>query len=176
MFILVSEPPIVKEPIINRIKVLSRRQYHALKESTKLKIGMLLMLFCYGPIVIFELYIMTWLRSFQGGLIEDENQVYNLYQYQGIAGCVAAIVILGFLGKLADILSIKVLLPITLLVRSLLFFMAFRINDPTKLPFYFIMPLVHVSYFGVLVTFDAYLTKMYPADLRGMMNSCQGIC
>ena len=38
------------------------------------------------------------------------------------------------------------------------------------------MPLLHVSYFAVLMTFDAYLTKMYPADLRGMMNSCQGIC
>jgi len=98
--------------------------------------------------------------------------VYNLYQYQGIAGCVSAIVILGFLGKLADIISIKVLLPITLLVRALLFFLAFQITDPTKLPFYFIMPLLHVSYFAVLMTFDAYLTKMYPADLRGMMNSC----
>ena len=35
--------------------------------------------------------------------------------------------------------------------------------------------MLHVSYYGVVMTFEAYLTKMYPSDLRGMMNSCQGI-
>ena len=53
--------------------------------------------------------------------------------------------------------------------------MAFKIDDPSKLPFYFIVPMLHVSYYGVVMTFEAYLTKMYPSDLRGMMNSCQGI-
>jgi hypothetical protein len=53
--------------------------------------------------------------------------------------------------------------------------MAFKIDDPSKLPFYFIVPMLHVTYYGVVMTFEAYLTKMYPSDLRGMMNSCQGI-
>ena len=79
--------------------------------------------------IVFEIYIMSWLRSFNkdGGPLPDENDVYNLYQYQGIAGCGAAFVLLGFVGKLADTLSPKVFLPITLLVRALFFFMAFKI-------------------------------------------------
>jgi hypothetical protein len=31
--------------------------------------------------IVFEIYIMSWLRSFnvEGGPIEDENEVYRLY-------------------------------------------------------------------------------------------------
>lgn len=124
--------------------------------------------------MVFEIYIMSWLRSFnvEGGPLPDGNDVYTLYQYQGIAGCAAAFLMLGFVGKLADTLPPKVFLPIMLLIRAIFFFMAFKIKDPSNLPFYFIVPMLHVSYFGVVMTFKAYLTKMYPSDLRGMMNSC----
>ena len=53
--------------------------------------------------------------------------------------------------------------------------MAFKIDDPSSFTFYLIVPMLHVSYFSVVMTFEAYLTKMYPKDIRGMMASCQGI-
>jgi hypothetical protein len=90
-------------------------------------------------------------------------------------GCTAAFLLLGFVGKLADSVPPKIFLPVTFMIRGLLFLAAYTIKDPTKWLFYIVLPLMHVGYYAVVMTFEAYLTKMYPSEVRGMMNSCQGI-
>ena len=42
---------------------------------------MVLVIFVGGPMVIFEIFIMSWLRAFnvEGGPIKDEDEVYKLY-------------------------------------------------------------------------------------------------
>ena len=49
-------------------------------------VGMILTMFCGqgGPIVMFSIFIMNWLRSFnvenfEGGPLKNENEVYHLY-------------------------------------------------------------------------------------------------
>ena len=49
------------------------------------------------------------------------------------------------------------------------------INDPSHFTYYLVMPMLHVSFYAVVMTFEAYLTKMYPKEIRGMMSSCQGV-
>lgn len=167
---MIDEPPegIPKRPIFKSIKSLSIKQYKALKRDKKLMVGMILIIFIRGPQVLQEIYIMSWLRSFNGG----NDQVYSLYQYQGIAGCIGAFFILSFVGTLADKFSPKIVVPAMLLLRSFFYFLTFTIVDPTRFPFYFIVPMIHVSFYAVYTTFDAYLTQMYPDDLKGMMSSC----
>jgi hypothetical protein len=101
--------------------------------------------------------------------------VYKLYEFQGIAGCLATFLFAGPIGKLSDLVSPKTFLPIMFLARSLNFFLAFKINDPNKLPFYVIAPMLHVTFHFVNMSYQAYLTKMYPGEIRGMMTSVQSI-
>ena len=53
--------------------------------------------------------------------------------------------------------------------------MASLIDDPSHWTYYLVMPMLHVSFYAVVMTFEAYLTKMYPKEIRGMMSSCQGV-
>ena len=83
--------------------------------------------------IIFEIYIMSWLQGFYNentGPIFDHDEVNSLYQYQGIAGCTSAFLLLAFVGKLIDTFSARVLLPLSFLTRGLLFFMTYLIKDP----------------------------------------------
>lgn len=67
MVILISEPPEQnksKDGAIKRIKSLSINSYKACKFNPNLKLGLLLEMFSGGPMVIFEIYIMSWLNGF----------------------------------------------------------------------------------------------------------------
>ena len=85
------------------------------------------------------------------GPIYDIDNVYTLYQAQGIIGCGLAFVLLGFVGKLTDKISIKYMLPIGLFMRAVVFFLVYNMSDPTIWYFYIIVPLLHVSYYGVVI-------------------------
>ena len=136
---------------------------------------MFFVIFSKGPLVFYTIFIMSWIRSFQGEVLADESEVYKLYQYQGIAGCLACFLTLGFFGKLADKISPKIFLPLTFIVRAVSFFMAFKIKDPRNWPFYLIAPFMHLTYHLVIMVYQAYLTQMYPREILGMMNSFNGI-
>lgn len=72
-------------------------------------------------------------------------------------------------------MSIKISLPIMLLLRAASWFSLYTIKDPNSWFFFLMVPLVHVMYFATKITAESYITKMYPKDIRGMMNSFYGI-
>ena len=85
-------------------------------------------------------------------------------------GCGAAFLLLGFVGKLADTLSIKIMMPATLLVRAIFFFITCRMKDPfNDWSFYLVVPMIHVSYYACTIVLIGYIQKMYPKEIRGML-------
>ena len=114
-----------------------------------------------GPIVMFEIYIMSWLMGFYNkdeGPIYELDKVYSLYQIQGVAGCCAAFLCLGFVGKISDKVSIRITLPVSLLFRAMIFFLITRIKNPGEGPWYYIsVPFLHVSYYSVIIIQYSYI-------------------
>jgi uncharacterized membrane protein YjfL (UPF0719 family) len=67
MLLMISEPPervCSKDGMSKRIKTLSVNSYKACKYNHNLILGLLLEMFSGGPMVIFEIYIMSWLNGF----------------------------------------------------------------------------------------------------------------
>jgi hypothetical protein len=90
-----------------------------------------------------------------------------------VGNCVS-FVLLIVIGKLTDKISVRCLLPFALLFRSLMFFLASRIDNPDSTKFYCTMAFVYVSYYFVIVVHLSYLAKIYPKDIRGMCNAMAG--
>lgn len=135
-------------------------------------------MFSGGPMVIFEIYIMSWLNGFQNsetGPIYTDNDKMLLYQYQGIAGCLGSFILLYFVGTLTDKISAKVTLPISFLIRGSVFCIAYFVEDPNGWMFHIVTPLLYVCQYSVVIILMSYLNKMYPKDIRGMMTSVQGL-
>mmetsp|Transcript_5999 Transcript_5999/g.9722 ORF Transcript_5999/g.9722 Transcript_5999/m.9722 type:complete len:98 (+) Transcript_5999:571-864(+) len=95
----------------------------------------------------------------------------NLYQIQGIIGCIINVVFLIFIGKLIDVVSIKILLPLGCMFGAALFMGMYVMKDPTQPIYYVVAPLIHMGYFFVLIILMAYIQKMYPKEVRGMLTS-----
>lgn len=135
-------------------------------------------MFSGGPMIIFEIYIMSWLQGFYNedtGPIYEEAQVKTLYQYQGIAGCASAFCLLAFVGKIIDTFSPKILLPLSFFIRGVLFLLTYLITDPNSYEYYFVVPMLYVSHYSTVIILLSYLNKMYPKEVRGMLNSVQGL-
>ena len=79
------------------------------------------------------------------------------------------------MGKIIDSFSPKILLPLSFLIRGSIFLLTFYIEDPFSYQFYTVMPLLYVSHYSTVIINLSYLNKMYPKDVRGMMNSVQGL-
>lgn len=85
MILLISEPPEQQksnDSAVKRIKTLSANSYKACKFNPNLKFGLILEMFSGGPMVIFEIYIMSWLNGFQNsktGPIYTDNEKMILY-------------------------------------------------------------------------------------------------
>ena len=128
--------------------------------------------------IIFEIYIMSWLQGFfneKTGPIFDHSEVNSLYQYQGIAGCLSAFILLAFVGKMIDTFSAKILLPLSFFTRGCLFLLTYLIEDPHSVQYYITVPMLYVSHYSTVIILMSYLNKMYPKEVRGMMNSVQGL-
>lgn len=67
------------------------------------------------------------------------------------------------------------MLPLSLLVRALVFYSVYCISDPTNWLFFITVPLTHVCYYIVVIVQTSYMQKMYPKEIRGMCMSVQGI-
>lgn len=103
---------------------------------------------------------MSWLQGFVdevNGPIKHKADVYNYYRIQGIGGCGLAFILLGFVGSLADKVSVKIVLPCTFLFRALVFFLAYLIKDPRSVTFYLVVPLTHVSYYACTIVVLSYI-------------------
>ena len=72
-------------------------------------------------------------------------------------------------------MSIKVSLPIVLLFRSMVLFALYTIKDPDTWFFYLVIPILHVTYFASILVCVSYIAKMFPKDIRGMLNSVIGV-
>jgi cobalamin biosynthesis protein CobD/CbiB len=80
---MIDEPPegIKQEPFCNKFITLTKKQYEAMRDNKSLLTGMLLVIFVFGPMILFEIFLMEWLRSFNSsdGPINNVSQVYWLY-------------------------------------------------------------------------------------------------
>jgi hypothetical protein len=83
--------------------------------------------------------------------------------------------LLGIVGVMIDKFSIRVILPLALLIRAILFFIVFLIKDPNSVLFYIFTPLIHFGYFAVFIIVQAYLYRLYPKQIRALLNSISGI-
>ena len=182
LFIL-KEPPVIKSKeerqqsggALKMALNLSKQIWAAVKQNKDILVGWIMLMLSGGVLVIFEIYLMSWLNGFfnkETGPIYDIDTVYRLYQLQGIIGCSLAFVILGFVGKVTDKVSIKIILPLSLMFRAVVFFLIYKIKDPTSFVFYLIVPFAHVSYYSVVIGQQAYLLRLYPKEIRGM---CQAV-
>lgn len=166
-------------PILKKIWSLTRQTVVATKENVNLFVCFCFIPFVAGPMIILEVYIMSWLIGFydkDNGPIYDMDKVYDLYQLQGILGCGLAFFLLGFFGKLADSLPVKIVLPASFLFRAFIFFLVYRIKDPSNsIMFYIAVPLMHVCFYAVVISIQGYMQKMYPPEIRGMCNSVVSI-
>ena len=78
-------------------------------------------------------------------------------------------------GIVVDKISIKITLPIALLLRALTFYLSYIIEDPRSVMFGIVVPTTHVAYFMVMIILNSYMQKMFPKEIRGMMNSFTGV-
>lgn len=82
-----------------------------------------------------------------------------------------------FAGSLIDKISIRVALPLTLLVRAGVYYIVFTIQNPVEesYKFWICCPMMHVCYYFTEVAIKSYLYKIYPEEIRGMCFSAQHI-
>ena len=96
----------------------------------------------------------------------------RLYQIQVIIGLIEVFIIMVLTGMIADKISIRILLPCTALIRGLVNFSAYLIDDPLQGPwFYIVVPLIHGAHYPIAVCMLGYVQKMYPTEIRGMLQS-----
>mmetsp|Transcript_11155 Transcript_11155/g.18731 ORF Transcript_11155/g.18731 Transcript_11155/m.18731 type:complete len:117 (-) Transcript_11155:221-571(-) len=60
-------------------------------------------------------------------------------------------------------------------MRAVLFFMVYKMKDPTSPLFFIVTPLIHIGFFLVLIVLMAYIQKLYPKEIRGTLSAIQGI-
>lgn len=111
----------------------------------------------------------------ENSIFKDDKAYLWYYQVQNIIGAFLSLVILGVFGQFADKLDFRIIWPITLLIRAGCYFMAYTINDPTHWPFFIIVPLLHTSFHVTIVVVDGFIQKMYPKEIRAMLNSMYGV-
>ena len=76
---------------------------------------------------------------------------------------------MGIYVNFADKVSIRVMLPITAVLRGLVNLGVYFIEDPLKGPwFYILVPAVHGVYAPVSVCINGYIQKMFPSEIKGM--------
>ena len=72
-------------------------------------------------------------------------------------GYVEAACLLGIVGIVVDKVSIKITLPIALLIRALVFYLSYSIDNPRSLEFSIVVPMTHVAYFMVMIILNSYM-------------------
>lgn len=128
--------------------------------------------------IVVEIYIMSWLISSYDaakGPVYEMDTVYKLYQVQGILGCSLAFILLGPFGRMSDMVSVRYILPLSLMMRAFICFLTYRIRDPTKWGFFLYVPLLHVTFYATTISLSSYMQKLYPKPIRGMCNSLSSI-
>jgi hypothetical protein len=76
------------------------------------------------------------------------------------------------IGKISDQISVKIMMPIALIVRGIFLYAAYLMKNPFESwAFYFVVPMIHVTYYGCTIILIGYIEKMYPREIRGMLNS-----
>ena len=73
-------------------------------------------------------------------------------------------------GAVIDKISVKIMLPITFVIRAGVYYMCYVITDPWdhKVRFYATVPFIHVTLYMVNLVITSYLAKMYPKNIRGL--------
>jgi hypothetical protein len=80
-------------------------------------------------------------------------------------------------GKIVDKLNIKVTLPIVFILRALNFYIVYKIKDPELRPalYFTAVPMLHFTFFAVVLTLTSYLQKQYPKDIRAICMMVEGL-
>ena len=146
------------------------------KVNKQYLIAMILVIFASGPIVMFETFMQSWIKTFkdENGPVNSDDKCLFLFEYQAAAGCVASFLLAVGFGRYADKISPKVSIPICFSIRGLVFTCYYFVEPGTNL-FYVISPCAHVAYYGTLIVIFAYMECMYTIDIRGILSSITGI-
>ena len=83
--------------------------------------------------------------------------------------------ILLIFAKFIDKVDPRILMPICLLLRALCFQALFMCKDPKGLLFKIVGPLSHSCFSLVVVSFMSFYTKMFPKEIRGILENFTGI-
>ena len=60
-------------------------------------------MFSMGPMVMFDIFVQSWLQGlYVQGTIENQDDVYDLYKWQGGIGSVVSLSLLVIIGKQID--------------------------------------------------------------------------
>lgn len=100
----------------------------------KLLFGILLEAFYSGPHILFEVFMMNWLRSFNpkdgSGPLHSKDAVTSCFQYQGVGGTIPVFLLIYFFGHANDKINPAITIPLSFLLRALCYFSFFFITDP----------------------------------------------
>lgn len=129
------------------------------------------------------MYMQSWLQSFSTDHKYGEHhstitkeQATEIFQVQGIVGCVVTICLEPFIAKVIDAVSPKIIIPTFIILRGMLCIGIYLISDPTAWTFWLVNPLLQLVYHSTSLAIISFLTSMYPAEVRGLMTTVQGIC
>jgi hypothetical protein len=140
---------------------LTKKTIKAILSDKNFTVGMLMVPIAYGPICILTVFTMSWLQGFYdkvNGPIKDMDTVVSLYQIQGTIGCVIAFFSMGIFGKFIDKLSVRIMLPATLIFRGIANYSVTFIKDPTdSYMYYIILPLTHFAAYSVVIALKSYV-------------------
>lgn len=116
--------------ICSKLKQLSKEAYLECKRNKNLLFGYIICMIVAGPQVVIEIYLYSWLSSFHDGenpKLKSKAEVLDLYQIQGIIGMIVAFIFLLAVGSIIDKVPFKIMMPLGLSFRALVFFMIYRI-------------------------------------------------
>lgn len=129
--VCISEPPDYKKKsggLGKQVGDLVGAAVKACKFNNNLIFGFFLECFSGGPMVMFQIFIMSWLQRFVDDLPSfSDDDLNRLYQYQSIAGSAASFLLLGPVGSLSDRIHPKIMLPASFLIRGVFYFLVYLI-------------------------------------------------
>jgi len=155
LLIIVKEPVDVEkktEGICFQVKDLSINLCIPVKKNPNLLIGWFINMLALMPIMILEVYLMSWLNALNDeGFFPTNDDKDFFYSLEGTLGCTFGFFWLGFFGVILDKVSVKIMLPFSFLIRAGVNYMCYTIKDPwnDKIRYFATVPFISVSLYMV---------------------------
>jgi len=76
---------------------------------------------------------------------QDGKDYLDYFIYQNILGIILSLILSKLIGPYADSINIKVSMPIMHLIRAVVFYLSYLIDDPKGIMFWIVVPLQSTS-------------------------------